>query len=116
MLGPIYIPRLVGSLALGVALVGAACGSNGGQSAAPSSVSMVDYAFNPASMTIAAGTTVTWTNGGTQDHTVTADDGSFDSGHVAVSSTFTHTFAAAGTFAYRCTIHEQMTGTIVVTP
>jgi plastocyanin len=115
MPGTTRIPPLVGALALGIALVGAACSSNGGQSA-PNSVSMVDYSFSPGSMTVASGTTVTWKNGGTQDHTVTADDASFDSGHVAVGSTFTRTFSAAGTFTYHCTIHHQMTGTIIVTP
>jgi plastocyanin len=115
MLGSIRIPRLVGALALGLALVGAACSANGSQSG-PNSVSMVDYAFNPSSMSVKAGTTVTWTNGGTQDHTVTADDGSFDSGHVAVGKTFTETFSTPGTVKYNCTIHDQMTGTITITP
>lgn len=114
MPGPIHISRLVGALALSIALVGAACSSNGG--GAPDAVSMVDYAFNPGSTSVSVGTTVTWTNKGTQDHTVTADDGSFDSGRVVVGSTFNHTFSTAGTFKYHCSFHDQMTGTIIVTP
>jgi plastocyanin len=45
---------------------------------------------------------------------VTADDGSFDSGSLATDATFSQTFDAAGTFAYHCTIHPSMTGTITV--
>src|SRR5687768_8704241 len=43
-------------------------------------VQVVDFAFEPAAVTVPAGTTVTWTNTGSRPHTVTADDGSFDSG------------------------------------
>jgi plastocyanin len=111
------LPRPLGMFALAVVLVGAACNANGSQPAgAANSVSIVDYAFNPATTMVKAGTTVTWTNTAGQDHTVTADDASFDSGHVAAGTTFSHTFAAAGTFSYHCTIHAQMTGTITVTP
>ena len=118
VLGP-RLPRLlgVGVLALALTMVGAACSSNGNQPAGgPNAVSIVDYSFNPATLSVKAGTTVTWTNTAGQDHTVTAGDGSFDSGHVAAGSTFSHTFAAAGTFTYHCTIHNQMTGTVTVTP
>jgi plastocyanin len=49
-------------------------------------------------------------------HTVTFDDGSADSGNLAPGSTFDHTFATAGTFAYHCAIHSSMHGTVTVTP
>ena len=58
---------------------------------------------------------MTWTNSGAATHTVTADNGAFDSGRLASGATFSQTFDTAGTFTYHCEIHPQMTGTIVVT-
>jgi plastocyanin len=77
------------------------------------------FAFSPASLTIKAGTTVTWKNTTAAAHTVTSDDGkSFDSGSAnpiaPQSGTFSFTFTTAGTFAYHCAIHPFMKATIVV--
>ncbi|MPV87830.1 cupredoxin domain-containing protein [Georgenia ruanii] len=80
---------------------------------AAAAVQIKNFAFAPASQTVAAGQTVTWTNDDSTDHTVTADDNSFDSGRLAPGKTFTHTFATAGTYAYHCAIHPNMTGTVV---
>lgn len=76
-------------------------------------------AFSPATLTIKAGTTVTWKNTTAVSHTVTSDDGkSFDSGMAnpiaAQSGTFSFTFTTAGTFAYHCAIHPFMKATIIV--
>jgi plastocyanin len=79
-------------------------------------VSIKDFAFSPASDSVPTGSKVTWTNNDTTAHTVTFDDGSADSGNLAPGSTFDHTFATAGTFAYHCTIHSSMHGTVTVTP
>lgn len=76
-------------------------------------VSIIDFSFNPSTLTVAPGTTVTWTNNGSTAHTITGPD--WDSGQVQPGSTFTHTFNTAGTFAYHCTIHPTMTGQIIVT-
>lgn len=81
---------------------------------AAASATVQDFEFVPASLTVTAGTTVTWTNQGPSQHTVTADDGSFDSGPVAVGGTFSQTFGTAGTFTYHCNIHQSMTGTVIV--
>ena len=70
----------------------------------------------PATITVVAGTTVTWANADIEKHTVTADDGSFDSGDVLAGAKYEHAFAAAGTFKYHCIIHESMHGTVTVTP
>jgi plastocyanin len=78
-------------------------------------VTIVDFAFQPASLEIPAGTTMTWTNSGAATHTATADNGAFDSGRLAPGASFSQTFNSAGTFTYHCEIHPQMTGTIVVT-
>lgn len=73
-----------------------------------------DYAFDPGEFTVAAGGTVSWTNNGSQPHTVTASDRSFDSGLIAPGDTFDYTFADPGTYSYVCTPHPWMKATIVV--
>ncbi len=78
-------------------------------------VTMLDIAFDPPQLEIAAGTTVTWTNAEAIPHTVTAADGSFDSGVLEEGGTFQQTFTTAGTVDYACAIHPGMTGTITVT-
>lgn len=77
-------------------------------------VSIAGFSFQPAAITVAVGTTVTWTNDDSTSHTVTADDASFDSGSLAKGATFKQTFATAGTFAYHCSIHSSMKGTVTV--
>ena len=79
------------------------------------SVDIHNFSFDPASLSVAAGTTVTWTNSDTVPHTVTATDGSFDSGTLQPGTTFSQTFADAGSFDYVCNFHPNMKGTIVVT-
>lgn len=71
--------------------------------------------FRPQTFTVAAGTPVTWFNGDTLDHTVTSDDGTFDSGNLPPGARWTHTFTQPGTYPYHCEPHPWMTGTIVVT-
>jgi plastocyanin len=78
-------------------------------------VQVVDFAFDPATVTVPAGATVTWTNGGSRPHTVTADDGSFDSGRLDPGEQFSQTFDQPGTFTYFCGFHPEMQGSIVVT-
>jgi plastocyanin len=96
--------------------VAAMAGGNRPVAADTASVSINSFAFMPASLNVAAGSSVTWTNNqGSVPHTVTADDGSFDSGRLAGGQTFSMTFNTAGTIAYHCNIHPNMHGTIVVT-
>src|SRR5215207_2089275 len=78
-------------------------------------VQVIDFAFEPAAVTVPAGATVTWTNTGSRPHTVTADDGSFDSGRLDPSEQFSQAFDQPGTFAYHCGFHPEMQGEIVVT-
>ncbi|MDM4141614.1 MULTISPECIES: cupredoxin family copper-binding protein [Mycobacterium] len=78
-------------------------------------VTIDGFAFQPASLTVTAGTTVTWTNRDEEPHTVAASDGSFHSPGMGTGATFTHTFATAGNFDYVCSIHPMMRGTVVVT-
>ena len=82
--------------------------------AATHAVSIDDFAFSPATLTITAGDTVTWTNDDAVMHTATSTAGAFDSGDLAPGSSFSFTFARPGTYDYLCTPHPSMTGRIVV--
>lgn len=74
------------------------------------------WTYDPNDVTVAAGTTVIWTNTGAVAHTVTSDDGtSFDSGNLDPQATFSFTADAPGTFTFHCTFHPWMTGTLTVT-
>lgn len=102
-------------LAVPLALALAAVVAMTARAAGPS-VSIVDFAYRPATITIAAGEAVTWTNNGATQHTVTADDGSFDSGPLSHGDAFTNVLATPGRYAYHCTIHPtRMRGTVIVT-
>ena len=84
-----------------------------GPAPATGAVEIQDRSFAPASVRVAVGGTVTWSNV-SREHTVTADDGSFDSGVIDAGVSFDHTFPAAGTFDYKCLIHPEMVGTVTV--
>ncbi len=77
-------------------------------------VRIANLAFDPPTLTIAIGETVTWTNEDTVPHTVTALDGAFDSGIFDPGASFSWTFDDAGTFAYQCQLHPTMEGPIEV--
>jgi plastocyanin len=85
-----------------------------GEADAQVGVEIKDYAFNPPTLTIAAGTTVTWTNNDAVPHTATASDGSFDSGNLNPGQSYSFTFSTPGSSPYVCQYHAGMTGTIVV--
>ena len=72
------------------------------------------YTFAPQTAAIRRGATVTWTNEDEAVHTVTAADGSFDSGRMPIGSTFSMSFAAPGTYEYVCSVHAAMRGTLLV--
>jgi plastocyanin len=87
---------------------------------AATTVAVGDNTFMPSKITIVRGTTIVWKSQSGVAHTVTADDGSFDSKTLPPNGTFTHTFGAAGVFPYYCQIHggphgEGMSGAIIVT-
>ena len=77
-------------------------------------VSLANIAIDPTSVTIKVGETVTWTNNDPFAHRLVGDKGEFDSGTMAGGATFGFTFKTAGTFAYHCSIHPSMTGTVIV--
>jgi plastocyanin len=82
--------------------------------AATHAVAVLDGSFSPATLTITAGDTVTWTNEDDSPHTVTS--ATFDSGNLDAGATFSFTFTEPGTYAYVCSYHDEMQATIVVEP
>jgi plastocyanin len=77
-------------------------------------VAIQDFLFSPYTITIYAGQSITWMNNGQAPHTVTADDGSFDSGILLAGDSYSHTFALPGTYTYHCNVHPFMHGTVFV--
>jgi plastocyanin len=84
------------------------------RAAAAGSVTIRDFSFGPKAITVHVGDTITWANAGPTDHTATADDGAFDTGTLKAGQNGSHTFASAGSFAYHCTLHPFMRGTVQV--
>ena len=78
------------------------------------SVDIVDFSFGSGSVTITAGGTVTWTNSDAAPHTATGDGASFDTGTIDPGGSASITFDTPGTYTYFCSIHPDMTGTVVV--
>jgi plastocyanin len=84
---------------------------------ATDTVVIQSFAYSPATVTIKAGTTITWTNQDQDPHTVTAmNGGPFHSPTLNNGESFRYTFTTPGRFDYLCTIHPFMTATVVVTP
>jgi plastocyanin len=77
-------------------------------------VSAKDFMFAPASITVKAGTTVTWVNLDDEPHTIFSDAGLFRSSALDTQESFSFKFEKAGTYHYLCTIHPRMLGTVVV--
>jgi plastocyanin len=88
-------------------------GGGGSNAPARAAVTMDDDFFSPRTVTVRVGGVVTWTNRGNY-HTATASNGAFDSGMVDTGQTFKHKFTKAGTYGYRCILHDGMTGTVKV--
>lgn len=87
-------------------------GGTGGPGA--NEVFIQGMAFNPATISVTAGTTITWTNKDAIAHTVTSNTNLFNSGSIGTNATFSYTFATAGSFSYYCAIHPSMTASVTV--
>ncbi|GMR02540.1 MAG: hypothetical protein BMS9Abin20_0878 [Acidimicrobiia bacterium] len=81
-----------------------------------SEVSIENFAFGPADLTVSVGDTITWTNDESGiPHTTTADDGLWDSGTLNPDDTYSFTFTEPGTYTYFCSIHPSMRASVTVT-
>jgi LPXTG-motif cell wall-anchored protein len=83
-------------------------------SASDTRVTIADFSFTPASVTVHVGDKVEWVNNGPSAHTATADNGSFNTGVLQKGQSASVTFHSPGTFSYHCAIHPFMHGTVVV--
>ena len=99
------------ALAAGLALTvaGSAAGADG-------NVTIKGFAFTPATVTVTAGGSVTWTNEDSAGHTATGEGGSFGTGMINPTGSATVSFNTPGTFRYYCSPHRSMLGTVVVVP
>jgi plastocyanin len=109
------MPGMSGMPAMPSAPAGTAPTTGSPAAVAGDAVTIDNFAFAPATLTIRAGGTVTWTNHDEEPHTVAATDGSFHSPGMGTGATYSHTFPTAGKFDYVCSIHPSMHGTVVVT-
>src|SRR3954447_20770853 len=82
--------------------------------AASGGVTIADFSFAPATLTVNHGGTVTWVTNGPTPHSATANDGSFNTGILKAGQSASHTFSQAGTFSYFCRPHPFMKATVVV--
>ncbi len=100
--------------ALAVAVLAAGALASQGAPAADPKVQIDQYAFLPQRITVKPGTTVTWTNDDDDSHTVTSSAKLFKSRPLDTGDKFSFTFTTPGAYAYFCSLHPHMTGTIVV--
>ena len=77
-------------------------------------VKIDNFSFGPADLTVAAGTTVKWTNRDDIPHTVVSTDGVFKSKALDTDDSFAYRFDKAGTYPYFCSLHPKMTGKVIV--
>jgi plastocyanin len=104
-----------GSL-LAVALPELTAAGEAAAAASPATVKIDNFTFAPATLTITAGTTVTWKNDDDSPHRIGDKNGTFKSAALDTDDTFSHTFGAPGEYPYICTIHPYMAGKIIVKP
>jgi plastocyanin len=77
-------------------------------------VKIDNFSFGPTTLTVAVGTTVTWTNRDDIPHTVVSDDKIFKSKVLDTDEKFSYTFSKPGIYPYFCSLHPKMTGKVVV--
>lgn len=109
-----YLPSPLRTAAAILACCIAAAGP--GRAATPSAAGILvkDFMFAPMTLTVSAGSTVTWANMDEEPHTVVSDTGLFRSGAIDTHDSFSFKFDKPGTYHFTCSIHPRMVGTIVV--
>jgi plastocyanin len=80
----------------------------------PNRIVVKEFMFTPNSLSVKAGSTVTWANMDDEPHTVVSDTGLFRSGAMDTNESFSFKFDKPGTYRFTCSIHPRMVGTIVV--
>ena len=112
----VWIVGLLTTVMVAALLLSAATPGSAAKAPQPTSaeVKVDNFSFGPASLTVAVGTTVTWTNRDDIPHTVVSTDKVFKSKVLDTDEKFSFTFDKAGTYPYFCSIHPKMTGSVVV--
>ncbi len=112
----VWIAGLAVMIAMLLLLAGTPNVTANAQQAAPATaeVKIDNFSFGPGTLTVPAGTTVTWTNRDHIPHTVVSTEGAFKSKVLDTDEKYSFTFSKAGTFPYFCSIHPKMTGKVVV--
>ena len=111
----VWLASLVAAVVATVLLEGSHHISASQQSPATTAEVKIDnFSFGPGTITVTAGTTVTWTNHDDIPHTVVSTDGVFKSKVMDTDEKFSYTFTKPGSFPYFCSIHPKMTGKVVV--
>jgi len=113
----VSIAVLAGALVIGIGMI--ATGQKNFLASAQekpetTEVKIDNFSFGPATLTVPAGTSVTWTNRDDIPHTVASTDGVFKSKALDTDEKFSFTFSKAGTYPYFCSIHPKMTGKVIV--
>lgn len=103
----------VAALALFLALL-VGCSGAKASAGGTQAITVAATGFSPADVTVKVGTTVTWTNHDTTVHTVTSDNGDFDSGQMQPGGKYAYTFDKRGTYQYRCLVRPTMYAKITV--
>jgi len=112
----VWIVGLFATVIAATLLLSAASPRSSAKTAEPTTaeVKVDNFSFGPATLTVAVGTTVTWTNRDDIPHTIVSNDKVFKSKVLDTDEKFSFTFAKAGAYSYFCSIHPKMTGSVVV--
>jgi plastocyanin len=112
----VWIAGLAAPMMIAILLLAASPSvkANEQPSAANAEVKIDNFSFGPQTLTVAAGTTVVWTNSDDIPHTVVSTDGVFKSKVRDTDEKFSYTFSKPGTYPYFCSVHPKMTGKVVV--
>lgn len=104
---------LIAVIILSIVISGCTAQKTQSQPATGNSIDIVDFSFNPDTITVTKGTTVTWTNKDSASHTVKGT--AFTSETLNQGQSYSYTFNEAGTFEYQCGIHPSMRAKVIVT-
>jgi plastocyanin len=91
-----------------------AVGKDQSTSSSPNQVVVENFSFQPGTLTVKAGTSVTWVNNDDIPHTVNENNKGFKSGALDTDAKFSYKFTSPGTYSYFCSLHPRMTGQIIV--
>src|SRR6202051_4104923 len=110
----LWLAGLTASVVVAMLFVGSPRVSATQPSSTAAEVKIDNFTFGPQTITVPAGTTVTWTNKDDIPHTVVSTDGVFKSKVRDTDEQFSYKFDKAGTYSYYCSVHPKMTGKVVV--